>query len=164
MYVAIDDQHALGKTFGLHGSGSDSGVIEDTEPFATITKRMVRAAGQIGGHAIAQGSPTGADGRPGLAARSFDHAGTPRKTNGFLGLFWQLTVTNLTNVFAIVGAGQFFIAGRVRQVKISVIEITAGQQALTQPDVFFHRETMTSRQGQNENIGVKKLHGRCFRR
>ena len=164
MHVAIDDQDSPGAPLGLHGAGGHGGVVEDTESFAAVAEGMVRAAGQVGGYrAVGQrgaaGANCGASGPP----RAFDHAGAPRKADGFLGLFGQLTATDLADVFGIVGAGQFVVAGGVRQMEIADGKVAAGEQRFAQPGVLFHREAMTGRQRKDEDIGVEKLHGRCLR-
>ena len=121
------------------------------------------AAGQIGGDAFGQRGAAGGNGRPGRAAGAFDHAGTPRKADGFLGLFGQSTAGHGLDVVGVVGAAQFKVAGGVRQVEIVGRKLAAGQQGLAQPGIFLHRKTMPGRQGQHEDIGVEQPHGRCLR-
>lgn len=129
MDVAIDDQHPLGATFGLHGASGDGGIVEDAESLAAIAEGMVGAAGQVGRHgAAAQGRTTGRDRCAGGAPRAFDHARAPWKADGLLGLFRQLTATNLPDVFGIVGARQLLVAGGMRQVKVALGELTGGEQ------------------------------------
>jgi hypothetical protein len=42
-----------------------------------------------------------------------------------------LTVTDLLDVFQVMGASQFFITGGVREMKISYRELATAQQACT---------------------------------
>ena len=44
MDIAIDDQDAFGAPLGLHGAGSDGGVVEDAETFAPVASTLPRPA------------------------------------------------------------------------------------------------------------------------
>jgi hypothetical protein len=164
MDVAIDDQDAPGAALGLHGAGGDGGVVEDTETLAALAERMVGAAGEVCRClALQQRATAGADRCPGRAARALDHAGAPRETDGFLGLFRQLTATYLADIGRIMGARQFLVAGGRRHVEIALGKVAAGEQGGAQARILFHREAVAWRQGKHEDIGVEKLHDRCRR-
>ena len=48
MDITINDQYPVCPAFSLHGACGNGGIIEYTKAFATITKGVVRAAGEIG--------------------------------------------------------------------------------------------------------------------
>ena len=158
MDVTINDQYPACQAFCLHGAGGHGGIIENAESFATISKSVVRAPGEIGCNAILHCGATGADGGASGTTGAFNHAFAPRKTDHFLRLFRQLTVTDLLDVVRVMGACEFFIAGGVREMKVGFCKHATAQQACTQPRIFLHRETMAGGERENENIGIKKFH------
>ena len=77
----IDDDDAREPRLGLHRARGDGGVVEDAEAFATIAKRVVRAAGEIGAPAARSASRARGERGAAGAARALHHAFRPWKAD-----------------------------------------------------------------------------------
>jgi hypothetical protein len=71
--IAVNDRHPPDQRFAHQRPRRDSDVVEHAIAFAAIAKRVMSAAGEVGGDARDQRCARRRDRRPNRPPRTFDH-------------------------------------------------------------------------------------------
>jgi hypothetical protein len=166
MHVQIHDRDLQRCTHGsaalrLQQARCNRSVVEDAKAAALVRRRVVRAAGNVGGDTFAQRRAAGCDGRADRSARAFDHRGAPWKPDLAHGLRIDGTIADGAHVGWAVNQGQFAIGGRVGPHELNAAHLMG--QALAQQLVLGHGKPVTRRQRQHEFRGIEDLHERHCR-
>jgi hypothetical protein len=152
--VEVDDDDPA-RRLRLQDARGDGDVVEDAVAAAAPRRRVMGAAGQIGGDAFDERGTRGRQRRADRAARALDHLLAPRKADRALLGRAQRPRCHGGDIRGVVDADQVGIADGLRLVSV---EVGQGRDALAQEPVLGARKAVPGRQRQKVSVGVERLH------
>ena len=168
VHVEVDHRHArrsgelaLRHLLALQHARRHGDVVEHAIPAARISTGVVRAAGQIGRHALALRHARGLHARADRAARAIGHRLAPRKADFALRTRRQRAARHGVDVGRCVRQRQVRVGGG-----FGLIQNQAGaflRQSVAQALVLAHRKAVPRRQRQHELSRVESLHQRALK-
>lgn len=132
MHVEIDDHRTTDQSQRLQTANGDGDIIKGAEPFATIRKRVMRAAGKIHRDAMCQCGLTGLDRAADDPPRALNERCTPRQPDASLFSGGQRAVRNLLHIRRRVYAQQVLDLHAHRIVEVLASHVTVREYALAQ--------------------------------
>ena len=132
MHVEIDDHRTTDHSQRLQSANGDGDIIEGAEPFATIRKRVMRAARKIHRDAMRQCGLTGLDRAADDSPRTFDERFAPRQPDASLFSSGQRTVRDLLHIRRRVYAQQVLDIHAYRIVEVLASHVAVREYALAQ--------------------------------
>ncbi len=158
VYVAVEQEHPLGQSFGLSGSGGYRHIVEDAKAGAAVGPCVVGAAGQVDANAFAKGRPHSGQRAANGTMRPFDHPGRPREANAADLLGRQLSSFHSAQVFNGVHPKKFLVGSPRGFMQLIVGQHSLRSHPTPQLGILGHWEAMAGRKRQHEGVGVKCLH------
>jgi hypothetical protein len=163
VHVEVDDRDrqrrasARAPVLRLHQPRRDGRIVEDAEAAAPLSRRMVRAAGQVRRDALAQGRARRRDRGTDGAPRAIDHPLTPGEADLAHRARIDAAGRDRGDVGGAVREGEFAIRGRRGFGEPDQRQL--GLQTVPQQLVLGRREAVAGRQRQRGPHGMEDLHG-----
>ena len=160
MDVAVEDQHPLDDSSGLHLAGGHRRVVEHAESLAPVGAGMVRPAGEAGGPAVVDRGRGRVDRRPGAPQRPLDEFAAPRKPDPPDLVAGERARKHPPHVAAVVHPQDLVVGGGMGFDECQVR--TGGRMGLepsAEPPVLRRRKPVPLGKRQRIAVGGKEPHG-----